>query len=114
MGQVDFISPRIGRTWAISCRNPKPISLLKLALLSNVPLPFNCNTGVCGSCAVRVAPARGKRQLCLNSFERYTLRGLDKLPQALVGGDCKDWKQPQWRLACQCIVDTGDQFFVAF
>ncbi|MBU2826231.1 ferredoxin, partial [Acidithiobacillus ferrooxidans] len=39
---------------------------------------------------------------------------LGKLPAVLDSEGQKPWKGPYWRLACQCIVGTGDQFFVAF
>jgi len=114
MGLVEFISPRIGGDWSISCRNHKPISLLRLARVSNVPLPFNCHNGVCGTCAVRVAPDGQAQQLYYTTFEKETLRGLGKLPESLSKGNCKEWKKPCWRLACQFIVSPQAQYFVAF
>lgn len=114
MGYVQFISPRIGGDWSKSCHNRQPMSLLNMARLCNVPLPVHCQNGICGTCAVRVTPQGNQQPLCLNGFEKQTLQGLGKLPALLSGADQKPWKGPTWRLACQCIVGTGDQFFVAF
>ena len=114
MGLVQFISPRIGGDWSMSCRNHQPISLLKMARIWNVPLPVHCQKGLCGTCVVRVTPQGKQQQLCLNAFEKETLQCLGKLPAMLASEGQKPWKGPYWRLACQCIVGTSDQFFVAF
>lgn len=114
MGQVQFISPRIGGDWSILCRSHQPISLLKMARIFNVPLPVNCQEGICGACAVQVTPQRGTLYRRLGPFEKRTLRAIGKFPLADDGEDSTAWKGPRWRLACQCMVESSDQFFVAF
>ena len=114
MGDVQFISPHIGGDWSISCHNHHPISLLKMARLWSVPLPATCGKGACRACIVKVAPQGKQQQLSLTAFEKETLHTLGKLPAALADEGKKPWIGPYWRLACQCIVGSGDQFFVAF
>ncbi len=114
MGQVQFISPRIGGDWSILCRSHQPISLLQMARIFNVPLPVNCQEGICGACAVQVTPQGVIRHRHLSPFEKGTLRAMGKFLPAGEGDDSTAWKGPRWRLACQCMVGNSDQFFVAF
>ncbi len=114
MGQVQFISPRIGGDWSILCRNHQPISLLKMARIFNVPLPVHCQEGICGTCAVQVTPQQGIRHGHLSPVEKRTLHAVGKVSCIDEGDDLVQWKGPRWRLACQCMVETSDQFFVAF
>ena len=114
MGEVQFLSPRIGGDWSISCRSNQPVSLLTIARLCHVPLPVDCAQGLCGTCAVQVVLRRGAPYRRLGSFEKRTLRAVGKIPLADGDEDTAAWKGPRWRLACQCIMETSDQFFVAF
>jgi len=114
MGQVQFISPRIGGDWSITCRSNRPVSLLTIARLCHVPLPVDCTQGLCGACAVRVVLRRGALYRRLGLFEKRTLLAIGKVPLADEGEDSTAWKGPRWRLACQCMVENSDQFFVAF
>ena len=114
MGQVSFLSPRIGRDWVVTAWTRQARTLLDLAQLYGVPLPADCSAGECGRCAVKVAPLSNPTAVRMGIWERRTLLAAGKLSPEEAVKEVLRWRGPRWRLACQCVLGEADQFLVAF
>ncbi len=111
MADITFSSPMMDKdvtVYAVAGSTDKTI--LKLAKAHNVPLPFQCEDGVCGSCAVHVSPLEDKPRFsqALTEKERDTLvaKGLIS-QQELLDAVVRDMP-PAYRLGCQFIPRDED------
>lgn len=89
-------------------------TLLALAKKHKVPIPFDCQDGECGSCAVEVEHLSSPRYgIALTEKEKEMLRQLGKItPKEVMDAEVNDMP-PRYRLACQCFVRNED-IFVTF
>jgi ferredoxin len=81
-------------------------TLLGLAKKHNIPIPFQCQDGNCGSCLVKVTYLDDKTPLAiaLTEKEKLTLSVNGKLTRdRLEQAEVNDLPPP-YRLACQYIV----------
>jgi rubrerythrin/ferredoxin len=85
-------------------------TILALAKEYNVPIPFDCQDGECGSCLVEVkhlAPT-ARYGIALTEKEKEMLRQLGKITrQEIMDAEVNDMP-PRFRLACQCFVRNED------
>jgi ferredoxin len=105
MAKIRFSSRWVSRTVVVDPR-PGSTTLLAVARLSGVPLLFNCETGDCGACLVRVVALSGGNAhgVPLTDNEELYLRASGRLPAGESGetdGAVRD------RLACQYVVGPG-------
>ncbi|MBF0334891.1 MAG: (2Fe-2S)-binding protein [Alphaproteobacteria bacterium] len=85
-------------------------TLLALAKKHEVPIPFQCQDGECGSCLVKITTLGDKRPLAvaLTEKEKLTLSVNGKLSKALLEAAEVSDIPPPYRLACQYIVRDED------
>lgn len=74
----------------------KSETLLEIARRHGVPLMFNCESGACGACLVRIRPLPGNKALLENTGE------LEQLMFRAMEIDLSEDSSP--RLACQYRV----------
>ncbi|WP_434613775.1 2Fe-2S iron-sulfur cluster-binding protein [Azospirillum sp. B2RO_4] len=81
-------------------------TLLALAKKHDIPIPFQCQDGECGSCLVKVSYLDGKTPMAidLTEKEKVTLSVNGKLNRNLLEAAENAHLPPPYRLACQFIV----------
>ncbi|KAA0582797.1 2Fe-2S iron-sulfur cluster-binding protein [Azospirillum sp. Sh1] len=81
-------------------------TLLALAKKHDIPIPFQCQDGECGSCLVKVTYLDGKTPMAidLTEKEKVTLSVNGKLNRDLLEAAENAHRPPPYRLACQFIV----------
>lgn len=81
-------------------------TLLALAKKHDIPIPFQCQDGECGSCLVKVSYLDGKTPMAidLTEKEKVTLSVNGKLNRDLLEAAENAHLPPPYRLACQFIV----------
>jgi rubrerythrin/ferredoxin len=85
-------------------------TILALAKVYKVPIPFDCQDGECGSCLVEVrhlAP-RTRYGIALTEKEKELLRQLGKITKEEIKDAEVNDMPPRFRLACQCFVRNED------
>jgi hypothetical protein len=91
-------------------------TLLTLAKERMLPLLCNCESGSCGTCAVKVVPLHHpheNRTVRLGELEKKILFQAGKLSWQQYDSDVLKDMPPLWRLACQYQVKDED-ILVAF
>jgi len=85
-------------------------TLLALAKKHNIPIPFQCQDGECGSCLVRITYLSDKPPLAidLSEKEKLTLSANGKMTKSLLHEIENNHRPPPHRLACQYIVRDED------
>lgn len=115
MAVVTFISPSMVRPVVIQLPERERVSLLALALAYKVPLGCDCQDGICGECAVKVAPKRQEaRRTRLSPKEKYILLAAGKIKDAEYQARDLPDHPPLWRLACEYEVGGDEEIIVAF
>jgi ferredoxin len=111
MADITFSSPAMNKdvtVYAVAGSTDKTV--LKLAKANKVPIPFECEDGLCGSCVVRVTPLENKSRMsqALTEKEHDTLtaKGLLTIQEA-ENAVVRDMP-PTYRLACQLIPRDED------
>lgn len=114
MANVTFSSPRMPRDMTVYAVAGDRGTLLALAKSHNVPIPFDCRDGECGSCLVEVKHLTGPRYgIALTEKEKEMLRQLGKITrEEIMDAEVNDMP-PRHRLACQYFVRNED-IFVSF
>jgi ferredoxin len=110
MAMVTFSSPLMPRDLTVYAVAGERGTLLALAKANNIPIPFDCQDGECGSCLVEVKHYRpGVRYgIALTEKEKEMLKQLGKITkQEIMEAEVKDMP-PRHRLACQCFVRNED------
>jgi len=110
MANVTFSSPLMPRDITVYAVAGERGTLLALAKANNIPIPFDCQDGECGSCLVEVKHYRhGVRcGIALTEKEKEMLRQLGKITQQeIMDAEVNDMP-PRHRLACQCFVRDED------
>lgn len=85
-------------------------TLLALAKKHDIPIPFQCQDGECGSCLVKVTYLSHKPPMAvdLTEKEKLTLSVNGKMTKDLLHAIENDHRPPPYRLACQYIVRDED------
>ncbi|MBX3605904.1 MAG: 2Fe-2S iron-sulfur cluster binding domain-containing protein [Piscinibacter sp.] len=110
MANVTFSSPLMPRDVTVYAVAGERGTLLALAKANNIPIPFDCQDGECGSCLVEIrhyAP-HVRAGIALTEKEKEMLRQLGKITrQEIMDAEVNDMP-PRHRLACQCFVRHED------
>lgn len=115
MAVVTFISPSMVRPVVVQIPEMEQVTLLSLALAYRVPLGCDCQDGVCGECAVKIAPKRPEaRRTKLSAKEKYVLLASGKIKDAEYQAPDLPDHPPLWRLACEYEVGGNEEIVVAF
>ncbi len=85
-------------------------TILAVAKANNIPIPFDCQDGECGSCLVEVKhlEPKAKYGIALTEKEKEMLRQLGKITKAEIENAEVNDMPPRYRLACQCFVRNED------
>jgi len=111
MALITFSSPEYKNKTLYAVAGSHTQTLLKLALENKIPIPFNCQDGECGTCAVKVSSLENKKQRmggALTDKERIVLAQMGKISKDEIDNAYVNDLPPQWRLACQMIVRDED------
>jgi ferredoxin/rubrerythrin len=110
MANVTFSSPVMARDVTVYAVAGDRGTILSLAKAHNIPIPFDCQDGECGSCLVEVThlSPQTKYAIALTEKEKEALRQLGKIsPEEIRNAEVNDMP-PRHRLACQCFVRNED------
>jgi len=110
MANVTFSSPLMAKDITVYAVAGERGNLLALAKANNIPIPFDCGDGECGSCLVEVKHYRPNVRygIALTEKEKEMLRQLGKITQQeIMDAEVNDMP-PRHRLACQCFVRNED------
>ena len=106
MADVTFSGPLLDKDMTVYAVAGDTGTLLALAKKNNVPIPFQCQDGECGSCLVKITNLDNKAPMAiaLTQKEKTTLSVNGKLTKEdLEKAEVSDIP-PRYRLACQYIV----------
>lgn len=115
MANVTFSSPAMPRDITVYAVAGDRGNLLALAKAHNIPIPFDCQDGECGSCLVEIKHlnAGARYGIALTEKEKEQLKQLGKITkEEIMDAEVNDMP-PRFRLACQCFVRNED-IFVSF
>lgn len=109
MANVTFSGPPLAKDMTVYAVAGDRGTILALAKKHDVPTPFQCQDGECGSCLIKVTPlgASAKAQ-ALTEKEKLTLSVNGKLSKDLLAKAEVEDIPPPYRLACQYIVLDQD------
>jgi ferredoxin len=110
MANVTFSSPRMKHDITVYAVAGDTHTLLAVARKNEIPLSFECQNGVCGSCAIKVSVLSNKAPLgsMLTEKEKVALRLAGKITHEQIAQVENEDEPPPWRLACQFIVRNED------
>lgn len=85
-------------------------TLLALAKKSDIPIPFQCQDGECGSCLIKVTHlgTNKPKAIHLTDKEKLTLSVNGKLTKDVLEQAEVNDMPPAYRLACQYLVQDED------
>lgn len=110
MANVTFSSPTMPRDITVYAVAGDRGTLLGLAKAHDVPIPFDCQDGECGSCLVEVRhmDKSVRSAVALTEKEKEMLKQLGKITrQEIMDAEVNDLP-PRYRLACQVFVRNED------
>lgn len=110
MANVTFSGLNLAKDITVYAVAGDTATLLALAKKHEVPIPFQCQDGECGSCLVKISYLGEKPPLAvaLTEKEKLTLSVNGKLSKELLeAAEVRD-VPPPYRLACQYIVRDED------
>jgi ferredoxin len=110
MANVTFTSPALPRDVTVYAVAGDRGTLLGLAKAHNIPIPFDCQDGECGSCLVEVKhmAAHVRSGVAMTEKEKEMLKQLGKITrEEIMDAEVNDMP-PKHRLACQCFVRNED------
>jgi len=110
MANITFTSPAMAKDLTVYATAGDRRTLLAVAQDHKVPMHFECENGICGSCACEVAVLGAKTPLGvhLTEKEKGVLKLAGKLSVEQIAAAENDDEPPPWRLACQFIVRDED------
>lgn len=110
MAVVTFSSPVMRKDVTIYATAGDCHTLLAVAQKNHIPIPFECENGECGSCAVRVTILANKLPMGthLTEREKAVLKLAGKITKEQIEEAELTDEPPPWRLACQFIVRAED------
>lgn len=110
MANITFSSPVMAKDVTVYAVAGDRGTILAVAKSHNIPIPFDCQDGECGSCLVQVEHfnPKAKSAVALTEKEKEVLRQLGKITKdEIVDAEVND-VPPRYRLACQCFVRNED------
>lgn len=110
MANVTFSSPVMAKDVTVYAIAGHRGTLLSIAKAHNIPIPFDCADGECGSCVVEVKHLNPtvRYGIGLTEKEKEMLKQLGKItPEEIENTEVNDMP-PRYRLACQCFVRDED------
>lgn len=110
MGNITFSSPIMTRDKTIYAVAGDNKTILALAEEHQIPIPFECKDGNCGSCLIEVETLGENRPMGihLTEKEKARLKELQVLTAAEIDKAEVDDLPPRHRLACQFIARNED------
>jgi ferredoxin len=110
MANVTFAGLNMEKTITVYGTAGDTGTLLALAKKYNIPIPFQCQDGECGSCLVKITHLGNKPPMAidLSEKEKLTLSVNGKLSRELLEQAENAHRAPPYRLACQYIVRDED------
>ena len=110
MANITFSSPIMHRDKTIYAVAGDTKTILSLADEHNIPIPFECRDGNCGSCLIEVDYIESKPRMgmALTEKEKARLKELQVLTvEEIEDAEVNDFP-PRYRLACQFIARHED------
>jgi len=106
MADVTFSGPPLAKDMTVYAVAGHTGTLLALAKKNDVPIPFQCQDGECGSCLVKITNLDSKppMAIALTQKEKATLSINGKLTREDVEKAEVSDIPPRYRLACQYVV----------
>lgn len=110
MANVTFSGPQLPKDITVYAIAGDNGTLLNVAKTNNVPIPFQCQDGECGSCLVKVTILDNKapKAVAITEKEKVTLSVNGKLSKDVLYDMETNDRPPPYRLACQFIVRDED------
>lgn len=115
MANITFRSDIMPKDKTVYAVAGNTATILKLAEEYQIPIPFECGDGNCGSCLIEVTQLDDKPRMgmSLTDKEKARLRELQKLTAAeLEAAEVNDLP-PRFRLACQ-FVPRDENVMISF
>ncbi|WP_425090874.1 2Fe-2S iron-sulfur cluster-binding protein [Tropicimonas sp. S265A] len=110
MANITFQSPTMHRDKTVYAVAGNTKTILALADEHQIPIPFECGDGNCGSCLIEVKSLEDKPKMgmSLTEKEKARLKELQKItPEEIENAEVNDLP-PRYRLACQFIARDED------
>jgi rubrerythrin/ferredoxin len=110
VANVTFSSPVMSKDVTVYAVAGDRGTILAVAKANNIPIPFDCQDGECGSCLVEVRhlDPEARYGIALTEKEKEMLRQLGKITKAEIESAEVNDMPPRYRLACQCFVRNED------
>lgn len=110
MANITFQSPIMSRDKTVYAVAGNTKTILALADEHNIPIPFECGDGDCGSCLIEVTQLEDKPKMgmSLTEKEKARLKELQKISPAEIENAEVNDIPPRYRLACQFIARNED------
>ena len=109
MALVTFSSPLLHKDVTVYAIAGDRGTILSIAEKHDIPLPFDCRDGNCGSCLIEVEHLSDKSMgEMLTDKEKGLLKSLGKLTAEDIARAEVNDLMPRYRLACQYIVRDQD------
>ncbi|SFC19763.1 2Fe-2S iron-sulfur cluster-binding protein [Tropicimonas isoalkanivorans] len=106
MANITFTSPIMHRDKTIYAVAGDTKTILALAEEHQIPIPFECRDGNCGSCLIEVSyiDDKPKMSIALTEKEKARLKELQVVTaEEIADAEVRDMP-PRYRLACQYIA----------
>ena len=117
MATIVFTSAQSTKTVVVAASDAEAPTLLAIALAHGVPVRFNCESGGCAACLVRVKEARGpsgREPAGLGEDEEFLLDAMGKLAPEDTGFVETDGVIERYRLACRYAILGDEDLVVAY
>ena len=110
MPKVTFSSPIMEKEVTAYAVAGDRGTILSVAKENNIPIPFDCGDGECGSCLVEVEHRSPdvRYGVSLTDKEKHLLLELGKITSEEIEDSEVNDMPPKHRLACQCFVRDED------
>ncbi len=110
MANITFESPVMAKDVTVYAVAGHRGTILSIAKAHNIPIPFDCGDGDCGSCVVEVKHLNPSVRygIGLTEKEKELLKQLGKITKEEIEKTEVNDMPPRHRLACQCFVRDED------
>lgn len=117
MAHITFQSDRRGKSVSVTPPAGEAQTLLAIGIDAGVPILFNCESGGCGACLVRVTTygvGAAEEVVSLGEDEEFLLDAMGKLTTEDTGIVDRPGSVERYRLACQYVVGDDDEILVVY
>lgn len=110
MANITFSSPIMSRDKTVYAVAGNTKTILALADEHQIPIPFECRDGDCGSCLIEVDYLEDKPRMgmSLTEKEKARLKELQKITKEEIEDAEVNDLPPRFRLACQFVARHED------